>query len=64
MPASISGTQYQEEDMLRLAVRVLAVAVTLALQAVGGRAQDVTLKFSHYLGTDQLLPGRRGGTLG
>jgi Bacterial extracellular solute-binding protein, family 7 len=50
MPASISGTQYQEEDMLRLAVRVLAVAVTLALQAVGGRAQDVTLKFSHFLG--------------
>ena len=36
--------------MLRLAVRVLAVAGTLALQAVGGRAQDVTLTFSHFLG--------------
>ena len=50
MPASIGGTQYREEDMLRLAVQVLAVAMTLALQAVGARAQDVTLKFSHFLG--------------
>ena len=50
MPASMSGTQYREEHMLRLAVRVLAVAGTLALQAVGGRAQDVTLTFSHFLG--------------
>jgi TRAP-type C4-dicarboxylate transport system substrate-binding protein len=36
--------------MLRLTVWVFAVAGTLALQAVGGRAQDVTLKFSHFLG--------------
>jgi TRAP-type C4-dicarboxylate transport system substrate-binding protein len=42
--------RYLEEHMFQLAALVLAIAVPLALQTVGARAQDITLKFSHFLG--------------
>jgi TRAP-type C4-dicarboxylate transport system substrate-binding protein len=42
--------RYSEGHMLRIAVPVLGMAATLALEAVDARAQDITLKFSHFLG--------------
>ena len=36
--------------MLRLAVVVLGIAATMAFEVVYARAQEITLKFSHFLG--------------